>query len=169
MDATCQEWGCGVGRVATGCGKNIHLQSARDESIKYLFTGRSKPQPLSSINSLPLIGDIWPFYSSLTPNIFRILLSESMNENKKTIRDGGAPRYRLLRLLRDGWRYQIGWIFGKVPKGGGSFSIQKLMLQTLGTLNRAFLAWNWYKKSKFRVQGTFFQQLYWEKYHQSRR
>ena len=38
IDATCQEWGCGVGRVATGCGKNIHLQSARDESIKYLFT-----------------------------------------------------------------------------------------------------------------------------------
>lgn len=37
IDATCQEWGCGVGRVATGCGKNIHLQSGRDESIKYLF------------------------------------------------------------------------------------------------------------------------------------
>ena len=138
MDATCQEWGCGVGRVATGCGKNIHLQSARDESIKYLFTGRSKPQPLSSINSLPLIGDIWPFYSSLTPNIFPILLSESMNENKKTIRDGGAPRYRLLRLLRDGWRYQIGWIFGKVPKGGGGgFFNPKIYIADFVPLKRA--------------------------------
>ena len=66
--------------------------------------------------------------------------------------------------LREGSRYQIRWIFGKVPKGGGgSFSIQKFMLQILGTLNRAFWAWNWYKKSKFRVQGMFFQQLYWEK------
>ena len=33
------------------------------------------------------------------------------------------------------------------------FSIQKSMLQILGTWNRAFWAWNWYKKSKFRVQG----------------
>ena len=47
--------------------------------------------------------------------------------------------------------------------GRGSFSIQKFILQILGTLNRAFSAWNWYKKSKFRVQGMFFQQLYWEK------
>ena len=31
-------------------------------------------------------------------------------------------------FLRDRWRYQIGWIFGK-------FSIQKFILQILGTLN----------------------------------
>ena len=37
-------------------------------------------------------------------------------------------------------------------KGGwGSFPIEKFILQILGTLNRAFWAWNWYKKSKFRV------------------
>ena len=47
--------------------------------------------------------------------------------------------------------------FGKVPRGavggGGGFSIQKIMLQILGTLNRAFWAWNWYKRviSGFRV------------------
>ena len=40
-------------------------------------------------------------------------------------------RYSLLSmkniLLMDGWAYQIGWIFRKVPKGGGgSFSTQKL-------------------------------------------
>ena len=34
--------------------------------------------------------------------------------------------------IRDGWRYQNGWIFGKVPKGGGgSFSIQKFVLQNM--------------------------------------
>ena len=33
---------------------------------------------------------------------------------------------------RAGWRYQNGWIFGKVPKGGGvAFSIQKNILQVL--------------------------------------
>ena len=38
-------------------------------------------------------------------------------------------------------------------RGGGSFPIQKFMLQILGTLNRAFWAWNWYKRviSGFRV------------------
>ena len=45
--------------------------------------------------------------------------------------------YTLKLNLREGWLCQIGWIFGKVP-----FSIQKFMLQTLGTLNRAFGAWN---------------------------
>ena len=66
--------------------------------------------------------------------------------------------------LREGWLRQIGWLFGKVPNGGrGSFSIQRYMLQILGTLNRAFWAWNWYKNSKFRVHVMFFQQWYWEK------
>ena len=56
-------------------------------------------------------------------------------------------------VLRERRRYQIGWIFGKFPKGEGSFSIQKFMLQILGTLNRAFWSWNWYKIviSGFRV------------------
>ena len=58
-------------------------------------------------------------------------------------------------ILREGSCYQIGRVFGKVPKGGESFSIQKIMLQILGTLNRAFCAWNWCKKSEFRVQGMF--------------
>ena len=51
-----------------------------------------------------------------------------------------------ISLVREGARYQIEWIFGKVPKGEGggkSFSIQKFMLQILGTLNRAFWAWYW--------------------------
>ena len=68
-------------------------------------------------------------------------------------------------LIREGGRYQIRWIFEKVPKRGRwSFSIQKIMLQILGTLNRTFWAWNWYKRvtSGFRV-CFFLQQLYWEK------
>ena len=37
--------------------------------------------------------------------------------------------------------------FRKSSKGGGgSFSIQKFMLQILGTINKAFWAWNWYKR-----------------------
>ena len=42
--------------------------------------------------------------------------------------------------LREGSGNQIGWIFGIVPKGGGSFSIQKFILKILGTLNRFFLS-----------------------------
>ena len=64
----------------------------------------------------------------------------------------------------EGWRYQISWIFGQVPRGGrgGSFSIQNLYCKIFGTLIRVFWAGNWFK-SNFRVQGIFFQQLYWEK------
>ena len=28
-------------------------------------------------------------------------------------------RHYITVAVREGWRYQIGWIFGKVPKGGG--------------------------------------------------
>ena len=54
--------------------------------------------------------------------------------------------------------------FQKSSKGGGgSILIKQFFLQILGTFNRAFWAWNWYKgvTSGFRV--CFFQQLYWEK------
>ena len=51
--------------------------------------------------------------------------------------------------------------FLKSAKGvGGSFSIQKFILQILGTLNRAFEHEIDNKKSNFRVQDMFFQQLY---------
>ena len=58
--------------------------------------------------------------------------------------------------LREESGYQIGWFFGKVPKGeGGSFSIKKIILQILGTLKRAFWSenCNWKKIviSGFRV------------------
>ena len=44
-----------------------------------------------------------------------------------------------LCLLRDGSGYHDGWIFGKLPKGGGSFSIQKFMLHILDFYVRLFL------------------------------
>ena len=56
--------------------------------------------------------------------------------------------------VRESWRYQIRWIFGKVPKGRGSFSIQKSILQIFRTFgNRAFWAGIWFKRviSGFRV------------------
>ena len=43
------------------------------------------------------------------------------------------PKYS--PIVREGSRYQIGRIFGKLAKEGGSFSILKFMLQVLGTLN----------------------------------
>ena len=40
----------------------------------------------------------------------------------------------------------LNWMnFWKSSKGGGSFSIQKFILQILGTLNKTFWSWNWYK------------------------
>ena len=63
-------------------------------------------------------------------------------------------------LLREGWRLQNGWIFGKVPKGGGVISNPKIYVADFGHLNRAFWAWNWYKRV---ISGYVFQQLYWEK------
>ena len=55
-------------------------------------------------------------------------------------------------LAREGSCYKIGWNFGKVPKGGGSFSIQKFILQILGILNRVF-EHELIQKSNFRIQG----------------
>ena len=68
-----------------------------------------------------------------------------------------GPSYTI-HMGRVALSYQL--IFRKSSKGGGSFSIQKFMLQILGTLNRAFEYEIDIKKSNFRVQGMFFQQLY---------
>ena len=37
--------------------------------------------------------------------------------------------------FRDEWKYQNGCFFGKVPKGGGSFPIQKFILQIFAIIN----------------------------------
>ena len=54
---------------------------------------------------------------------------------------GGVPM-KCTALLREWWRYQNGWIFGKFPRGEGSSWIQKFTLQILdlqtGLLNILF-------------------------------
>ena len=48
-----------------------------------------------------------------------------------------------VRIVRNAYLLQNGWIFGKVPKGeGGHFQSKN---SCLGTFNRALWAWNWYK------------------------
>ena len=50
--------------------------------------------------------------------------------------------------------------FRKSAKGGvGSFSIQKFILQILGTLNRFFWAWNWYKRVISGLRVGFFSTI----------
>ena len=49
--------------------------------------------------------------------------------------------------LREGSCYQIGWIFGKVPKGGGTFN-PKIYIADFGNFSLlyfyfSFWAWNW--------------------------
>ena len=66
-------------------------------------------------------------------------------------------------MLRDGWLDQIKWIFGKVPKGGGVIFNTKIYVLDFGNFEQGFLSMKLIQKSNFRVQGMFFQQLYWEK------
>ena len=76
--------------------------------------------------------------------------------------EGGILYDACLLLLRDGSRYQIGWIFSSKGRGGSHFQSKNLYCR-FWELNRAFWAWNWHKRviSWFRV--CFSQQLYWEK------
>ena len=59
----------------------------------------------------------------------------------------------LIIIVRDGWRYQNGWIFGKLPKGEGGTSQSKNMLQILDLFNR-FL--------RFVFQSTFPDKLQYD-------
>ena len=70
----------------------------------------------------------------------------------------GMCHYRWLSLIREGWLRQIGWIFGKVPKGGGSFSkicvvdfwnfsVQNLYIHNL---HFAFALCNWVSTNNYR-------------------
>ena len=52
----------------------------------------------------------------------------------------------LTPVIRDRRRLQNGWIFGKVPKGGGIIFNPKIYIADFGPLNRAFSAWKLYKR-----------------------
>ena len=61
-------------------------------------------------------------------------------------------KYNGFSLLWDGWRYQNGWFCGEVRKGGGgSFPIQKIILQILGL--QGFSEKMQYKLPKIRGVG----------------
>ena len=47
-------------------------------------------------------------------------------------------------LFREGWLHQIGWVFGKVPKGGGGRVIcnTKFYLPDFGNFKQGFLSMN---------------------------
>ena len=60
--------------------------------------------------------------------------------------------------LRDAFPFQNGWIFGKVPKGGGMVIFNpKIYIAKFGPLSRAIWPWNWYKGV---FSGYVFQQIY---------
>ena len=54
-------------------------------------------------------------------------------------------------------------IFWKIPKGGGGHFQSKNLYCIFWTFKQGFLSMKMLQKGHFRVQGMFFQQLYWEK------
>ena len=77
-------------------------------------------------------------------------------------------RHQIIRPVdmevREGSCCQIGWIYGKVPKGGGGVIFnQKIYIADFGNIKLGFLIMKLIQSSNFRVQGMLFQQLYWEK------
>ena len=75
--------------------------------------------------------------------VFFVLNSFTLAIKKLCYNTEKRPSFSILPQwpiqVRNWSRYQNEWIFGKLPKGGGgSFSIQKIILQVLGTSNRAF-------------------------------
>ena len=61
-----------------------------------------------------------------------------------------------LSKVREGWRYQIGWIFRKVPKGGRVIFNPKIYVADFGNFKQGFLSMKLIQKSNFRVQDMFF-------------
>ena len=60
-----------------------------------------------------------------------------------------------LGKIRDGWRYQIGRILGKVPRGAGEGEViftPKIYVADFGNFKQGFLSMKLIQKSNFRVQ-----------------
>ena len=77
---------------------------------------------------------------------------------EKILKLFGRSYSRTSLSLRDAFPFQNGWIFGKVPKGGGVIFNPKIYIAKFGPLSRAIWPWNWYKGV---FSGYVFQQLYW--------
>ena len=57
-------------------------------------------------------------------------------------------------MLREGWRYQIGWILGKVPMGGVVIANPKIYIADIGNFKQGYLGMKLVKRrviSRFRV------------------
>ena len=61
--------------------------------------------------------------------------------------------------VREGWRHQVGRIFGKFQKGGGGIFNPKIYAADFGDFKPGFLSMKLIQKSKFRVQGKFLDAL----------
>ena len=61
--------------------------------------------------------------------------------------------------VREGSRYQIGWIFGKVPKGGGAIFNPKIYIADFGNFKQCFLIMKLIQNCTFRVQDMFFSTI----------
>ena len=57
-------------------------------------------------------------------------------------------------------RFVFSIFFEKVPEGGGGIFNPKIYVADLGNFKQGFLSMKLIQKSNFRVQGTFFKQLY---------
>ena len=61
--------------------------------------------------------------------------------------------------LEEETSYQIGWFFGKVPKGGVVIFNPKIYVADFGNFKQGFLSMKSIQKSNFRVQGMFFSTI----------
>ena len=110
----------------------FQVHQASCETGEVQLTSLSPPKT----HSLSLTSE-WAFLSHFKSNLKNLDIHFIYNFHKDTFRV----------FLRDGWRHQNGWIFGKVPKGGrGVISNPKIYIAKFGPLNRAFSTWKWYKR-----------------------
>jgi len=135
--------------LSTGCPAQ-RATRGRPTQPYTIFTGSQ----LGSSNSLPLVSFgifsskyppplLWPWWLFLAS-----IVAESQNK---------------VMTVREGWQYQIRWIFGKFPKGGAGIFNPKNYIADFGNFKQGFSSMKLIQKSNFRIQGMFFQQLYWEK------
>ena len=132
-----EPWG---GRAVSG-NTTEREQKIKGNKIKQ----RDKESPREIVTQLWFISDI---YLHLTCPIPRLTIWHIFSDTntRGIIQALTSYFFYFLTTVRVGSRYQSGWFFGKVPKAGrGVIFNPKNYMADFGTLNRAFLAWNWHK------------------------
>ena len=97
-------------------------------------------------NTSIFIGNCWGSYPSDQASVHN-LESLKLDENGTKL------------SFREAYSYQIGWICGKVTKGGVIFN-PKIYIADFGFFKQGLLIMKLIQKKLFRVEGIFFQQLY---------